>query len=200
MNAESLIAFNLVLLAALASPGAAMLYVIKTTVSAGRVAGLFTGVGLATAAALWTLSALLGLESLFALFPWTYTSLKIGGALYLLWLAWQTWQQAKAPLSQAPVVQARQFIAGVLVNLGNPKSMLFAAAVIVVVFPKGMSAVDIALIVVNHWMLEIVFYTVFVIALSTPAAKRGYLALKPIFDRIAASLLGLFGLRLLLER
>ena len=50
MDLQSLIAFNLVLLAALASPGAAMLYVIKTTVSAGRLAGIVTGCGLAVAA------------------------------------------------------------------------------------------------------------------------------------------------------
>ena len=81
MSPESLIAFNLVLLAALASPGAAMLFVIKTTVSSGRMTGIMTGLDLGSAAACWTLAAFLGLESLFSLFPWAYTALKIGGAL-----------------------------------------------------------------------------------------------------------------------
>ena len=64
MSWDSLLAFNLVLMAALASPGAALLYCIKTCVSAGRIAGLATGAGLGTAAALWTLAALLGLTFL----------------------------------------------------------------------------------------------------------------------------------------
>jgi threonine/homoserine/homoserine lactone efflux protein len=200
MTVEALIAFNLVLLAALASPGAAMLYVIKTTVASGRFAGLLTGLGLGTAAAGWTTAAFLGLESLFALFPWTYTILKIGGALYLIWIAIQTWRHANARLSDAPEVGAKRFAAGLLVNLGNPKSMLFAAAVIVVVFPKGLAAAEIALVVFNHLALEIIFYSLLVTALSTPAARRGYLALKPGLDRIAATLLGAFGLRLLIER
>ena len=51
MDLQSLIAYNLVLLAALARPGAAMLYEIPTHVRAGRLSGNVTGCGLAVAAA-----------------------------------------------------------------------------------------------------------------------------------------------------
>ncbi|MFK7835113.1 MAG: LysE family translocator [Sulfitobacter sp.] len=200
LTLADLLAFNAVLLAALASPGAAMLYMIKTTVSAGRLAGILTGVGLGTAAGCWTLAAFLGLETLFRLFPWAYTTLKIGGAAYLLWIAVQTWRHASSPLNQTPSPHAHSFFAGVLVNFGNPKSMLFAAAVILVVFPKGLGPADITLVVLNHVALELVFYSLFAVLLSAPPARRGYLALKPVFDRIAATLLGAFGLRLLIER
>ncbi len=200
MSPEALLAFNLVLLAALASPGAAMLYVIKTTVSAGRMAGIQTGLGLGSAAACWTLAAFLGLESLFALFPWAYGALKVGGALYLIWLAVQTWRHARAALGEGDAAGARYFLSGILVNFGNPKSMLFAAAVILTVFPAPLSAVHIGVVVLNHLVLELLFYTLFALALSAPAPRAGYLALKPVFDRIAATLLGAFGLRLLLEK
>ncbi len=200
MDAQSLIAFNLVLLAALASPGAAMLYVIKTTVTSGRLAGILTGFGLGTAAACWTLAAFLGLESLFTLFPWAYTALKIGGALYLIWIAIQTWRHAHDTPSDAPVLKARSFAAGLLVNFGNPKSMLFAAAVILVVFPAPLHPAEIGIVVANHLVLEWLFYSLFATLLSMPAARRGYLRLKPVFDRIAATLLGGFGLKLMIER
>lgn len=200
MSAESLLAFNLVLMAAIASPGAALLYFIKTTVSTGRAAGIATGLGLGLAASLWTLAALLGLESIFRLFPWAYTALKTAGALYLLWISFETWRHARTPITESTRRTGRAFVSGVLVNAGNPKSMLFAAAVIVVVFPKGLNAPDIALIVVNHLLLEVMFYTLFALALSSGPARRGYLNAKPILDRISATLLGALGLRLLLER
>ena len=76
LTLADLIAFNVVLAAAIAAPGAALLYFIKTTVASGRAAGIATGIGLGTAAALWTLAALMGLEAVFTLFPWTYTALK----------------------------------------------------------------------------------------------------------------------------
>ena len=84
MTAQSLVAFNLLLLVALASPGAAMLFVIKATVISGRLAGILAGLGLGFAAACWTLAAFLGLQSVFTLFPWAYLSLKTIGALYLI--------------------------------------------------------------------------------------------------------------------
>jgi threonine/homoserine/homoserine lactone efflux protein len=200
LTLAELIAFNVVLIAAIASPGAALLYFIKTTVTSGRVSGMLTGIGLGLAAALWTLAALLGLEAVFALFPWTYTVLKIGGALYLLWIAIKTWHHARDPLGAAPMPNGRAILSGVLLNMGNPKSMLFAAAVIVVVFPQGLGAVDIAVIVANHLLLELLFYTLFAVLLSSPPARRGYISLKPVLDRIAATLLGALGLRLILEK
>ncbi|WP_315898792.1 LysE family translocator [Tateyamaria omphalii] len=200
LTVAELIAFNTVLLAALVSPGAAMLFITRSTVTGGRGAGIATGIGLGTAAAMWTLAALLGLEVVFSLFPWTYTALKIGGALYLIWIAVQTWRHARDPLGQAPVARGRAILSGMLLNFGNPKSMLFAAAVIVVVFPKGLAPTDIAVIVLNHWVLELIFYTCLALALSTPHVRRGYVSLKPIFDRVAATLLGALGLRLILEK
>ena len=200
MSWESLIAFNLVLAAAIASPGAALLYMIRTTVASGRRAGMLTGIGLGTAAALWTLAALLGLEIVFALFPWTYTALKIAGAMYLAYLAIQTWRHARDPLGDSTIPPGRSILSGFLVNAGNPKSMLFAAAVIVVVFPEGLAARDIALITLNHWVVELCFYALFATALGSAPARRGYLSLKPVLDRIAATLLGALGLRLLLEK
>ena len=200
MTPESLIAFNLVLAAAIASPGAAFLMAVKTALTSGRAAGIATGLGLATMAASWTLAALVGLETVFALFPWAYSALKLLGAGYLIWLAVQTWRHARAPLPEVPRPRARAFLAGLLVNLGNPKSVLFAAAVIVVVFPQGLTTPEIALIVGNQFVLEVLFYTSFAIALTTPAARNAYLAVKPVLDRIAATLLGVLGLRLLMER
>nr|WP_299141244.1 LysE family transporter [uncultured Tateyamaria sp.] len=200
MTASELLAFNTVLLAALASPGAAMLFITRMTVASGRIAGIATGLGLGTAAAMWTLAALLGLEAVFALFPWTYTALKLGGAAYLIWIAIQTWRSARDPLGDAPTARGRAFLSGLLVNAGNPKSMLFAAAIIVVVFPQGLAAADIAVIVFNHWLLELVFYTGLSVLLSSTPARRGYISLKPLLDRIAATLLGALGVRLILEK
>jgi len=200
MDWDALIAFNAILLVALASPGAAMLFAIKTSVASGRRAGIFTGLGLGFAAMCWTGAAFLGLETVFAVFPWAYTTLKIGGALYLLYLAQATWRAARSELGHAPKGQGRAFVDGLLVNFSNPKSMLFAAAVIVVVFPQNMKAWDIATVLLNHLTLEILFYTGFALLLSSSPARAGYLRLKPIFDRIAAVMLGGFGLKLLLGK
>ena len=201
MELVHIIAFNLTLLAALMSPGPAMLVALRTSLTQGRRAGVMLGLGLGLAAATWTFLALLGLNVVFVLFPWAYLALKVIGASYLIYLAVTIWRDATNPMvPDAPTVRQRYFVRGLLVNLSNPKSMLFAASVLVVIFPRDLSAGDIALIVTNHLVVEWIAYTGFAFLLSTRPAKDGYLRLKSIFDRVAASVLGVLGLRLMLDR
>ncbi|WP_297773333.1 LysE family translocator [uncultured Roseovarius sp.] len=201
MTALDLLAFNAVLMVAILSPGPALVFALRTALADGRGAGIAAGIGLGLIAAGWTLAALLGLEAVFAVFPWAYVALKVAGAGYLLYLAWSTWRTAHAPLAdtvQKP--RGRAFLDGVLINLGNPKSVLFAASVLVVVFPTGLTALEIAMITVNHMVVEWIFYAGFATLLSGAAARRAYLGAKPWIDRAAALLMGALGLKLLLSR
>lgn len=200
MNVAHIIAFNIALLAAFASPGPALLYAVRSTLGGGRAVGIATGCGLATMAAAWTMLALLGLDGVLRLFPSAYLAMKLAGAAYLLWLAWQTWRHAGDPVSLAPNPRARAFLGGLLVNLANPKSVFFAAAVLVVIFPPGLTALEKALIVGNHLLVEVVAYSAFALTLSRTAIAERYLRAKRMLDRVAASVLGALGLRLLLER
>jgi len=201
METAHLIAFNLTLLAALISPGPAMLWALRTTLTQGRTAGVLTGVGLAIAAALWTAAALLGLDLIFRAFPWAYLTLKLIGAGYLMYLAITIWRTAHQPVRPADTATGRNaFLNGLLVNLSNPKSVLFASAVLVVIFPRDMGLGAKALIVGNHLAVEILAYGLFAVVLSTRPARDGYLRLKPVFDRVAALVLGCLGLRLLIAR
>jgi threonine/homoserine/homoserine lactone efflux protein len=200
LTLADLAAFNAVLIISILSPGAAFLMAVRSTVSNGRAAGIATGLGLGVMASLWTLAALLGMDVLFALFPWAFALLKTGGAAYLIYLAVMTWRGAAKPVGTATKPQGRAFLDGLLVNLGNPKSVLFAAAVLVVIFPPDLSAAQIALITANHLTLEILFYTACAFILSAPAARARYVRTKPLLDRIAALLLGGLGLKLLLQR
>ncbi|MEM6304501.1 MAG: LysE family transporter [Pseudomonadota bacterium] len=202
LELAQLAAFNAALLLAILSPGPSLLFLTRQTLTHGRRAGVVTAMGLAVMAALWTLAALLGLQTLFVLFPWAYTTLKIMGALYLMYLAVQMWRHAAQPLgrSDAPTADSRNFIAGLLVNLANPKSVFFAAAVIVVIFPADLSHADKALIFLNHLAVEMILQPALALLFAAPAIRNRYLAFKPLLDRAAGTVLGLLGLRLLMER
>ena len=200
MTIEHILAFNAVLIVSILCPGAAFLMAVRSSISNGRRAGIATGLGLGIMASLWTLAALLGMDALFALFPWAFAVLKIGGALYLIYLAITTWRGAATPLGAAPKAQGRAFLDGFLVNLGNPKSVLFAAAVLVVIFPPNLTASEIAFVTLNHLVLEILFYTGCAIILTAPAARAQFIRAKPMIDRSAALILGGLGLKLLLQR
>lgn len=195
-----LLAFNLMLLAAWITPGPALMLALKNTLTGGRAAGIATGLGLAVVAALWTGAALLGLDIVFELFPAAYVTVKTLGAAYLIYLAWTMWRDARAPLAPAPEARGRAFRSGLILNVTNPKSVLFAGAVLVVIFPQDLTLAAKGLIVLNHLIVEILAYSLFAGLVSAPAIGRGYSRAKPVIDRAAGTVMGALGLRLLLDR
>jgi len=200
MEFTHLIAFNVALFAAIASPGPALLVAIKTTLSSGRQAGIAVGLGLGLVASLWTLAALLGLEALFLAFPWAYAAVKFIGATYLIYIAYGMWVGARDAVQTEMKPAAHAFWQGVMINILNPKSVLFAAAVLVVIFPTGMTMAETLFIVANHLAIEALFYTALAFGMSRVSVSQSYMRAKVYIDRVAAGILGLLGLRLLLSR
>ena len=168
MTIEHLIAFNAALIAAIVSPGPALLVAIQTTLGAGRKAGIATGYGLGLMAATWTMLALFGLEAIFRLVPWAYTTTKAIGMIYLFYIAWNMWAGAREKVVPANMTARNSFVRGILVNALNPKSVLFAGAVLVVIFPKNMTIFENAAIVFNHLVVEYIFYSVLAILHGQP--------------------------------
>lgn len=200
MTIAHLIAFNIALLAAIASPGPAFLVAVRTSLNSGMLAGVALGLGLGLTASIWTLLALLGLESIFFLVPWAYTTAKICGALYLFFIAWVTWKNAASPIQDKPRTQINAFRDGVFINLSNPKSVLFAAAILVVIFPPDMTATEIALVVTNHMAVEFIFYTALAYMMNTNAVRQKYLRAKSFLDKGASVILASLGLSLLFQK
>lgn len=200
MTWEQLVAFNIALLVAIASPGPALLMATHTAASRGRTAGIVVGIGLGLMATTWTMMALLGLAVVFQLFPIVYIGAKFLGGAYLLYLAYRMWRSASHPVNARIPPARHAFRQGFLVNLLNPKSVLFAAAVLVAVFPAGLSVAESFVIVVNHFLVEVVFYTTLAFCMSTPAVSQRYLQAKAHIDRVAALILGTLGMRLALTR
>ncbi len=200
MTIEHLIAFNIALFAAIASPGPALLVAIQTTLRSGRASGIAIGCGLGLMAAVWTMMALLGLEAVFQLVPWAYAAARIIGAVYLLYIAWGMWQGARSKLEPAMKPARHAFRQGMLINVTNPKSVLFAAAVLIVIFPAEMTLFENAVVVLNHLVIELIFYIALAVGMSTEAVSRMYLRAKVCIDRVAAVVLGALGVRLLVGR
>lgn len=86
---SDLLAFALVSLAMVLTPGPNMIYVISRSICQGPTAGLISLAGVALGFVFYMLCAALGITALLMTVPFAYDALRIGGALYLLYLAWQ---------------------------------------------------------------------------------------------------------------
>lgn len=120
-----LIAFALVALGMALTPGPNMVYLISRSICQGRAAGLISLGGVALGFVFYMLCAAFGITALLIAIPFAYDALRFGGALYLLWLAWQAVKPGgRSPFQvrDLPVDSPRKlFTMGFVTNLLNPK-------------------------------------------------------------------------------
>ncbi|WP_300059738.1 LysE family translocator [uncultured Roseobacter sp.] len=123
-----LLAFIPAALALNLTPGADMMFCLGQGVRAGPKAAWLASAGIATGGMIHVLMAGLGLSAVVASVPWAFDVIRWIGVGYLLWLAWRALRPA--PQSEtAPLPPARHaFRSGLLVNLTNPKVILFVLA------------------------------------------------------------------------
>ena len=129
LTAPELAWFTLVALALVLTPGPNMIYCISRTLCQGRGAGLVSLGGVAVGFLVHLLAASFGLTALLLAVPMAFTAIKVLGAAYLLWMAWQ----AVRPGGLSPFETRNLphdpprtlFLMGFMTNLLNPKVAMF---------------------------------------------------------------------------
>jgi threonine/homoserine/homoserine lactone efflux protein len=71
------------------TPGPNMIYLVSRSITQGRAAGFVSLLGVAAGFLVYLAAAAAGLATVFVAVPAAYTALKLAGAAYLLFLAWQ---------------------------------------------------------------------------------------------------------------
>jgi threonine/homoserine/homoserine lactone efflux protein len=124
--AAHIAAFALVALGLVLTPGPNMIYLVSRTLCQGRAAGMLSLAGVATGFILYLLCAVFGITALVMAVPHAYDSLRLAGAAYLVYLAWQALRPGgRSPfeLRQLPPDSPRRLYAmGLFTNLLNPKA------------------------------------------------------------------------------
>ena len=125
-DTSSLTAFALVALGMVLTPGPNMIYLVSRSISQGRMAGLISLGGVALAFVFYMVCAAYGITALVMAVPYAYDALRLCGALYLLWLAWQAIRPGgRSPFEVRDLPKDRPrtlFAMGFLTNLLNPKA------------------------------------------------------------------------------
>lgn len=185
-----------------ATPGADMALFLSRTLSGGRAQGFAAQAGANVGLLAHSLAAALGLSALLAASSEAYEGVKIAGALYLLWLAWGAIRHGSAlrlGTDRAVGGTRGAFMTGLLINLTNPKIVIF----FVTFLPQFIGASD------PHASMKLFVLGVGFIAITTPvnglvilmagrfvtAAKGNPRALR-IFDYGFAALMSLFAARI----
>jgi threonine/homoserine/homoserine lactone efflux protein len=134
MAHDSWMLFFAVSLAAVLTPGPAMLAILAHALGYGSRATIPVVLGNALGAVLLIGASVAGVSAVLAAIPYGLTFLRVCGAAYLFWLGARAW--LAKPTSDAETTWprtgtgARSFGRGVMIALSNPKALLFFGAVL----------------------------------------------------------------------
>ncbi len=124
----TLLAFVPAALALNLTPGADMMFCLGQGLRGGPRAALAADAGIALGVFIHAALAGLGLGTLVATVPWLFQAIRWAGAAYLLWLAIAALKSGRPIDARPPLHPRRAFRDALVVNLMNPKVILFVLA------------------------------------------------------------------------
>lgn len=138
MDLSTLLTYAFALFIAAIIPGPGMTAIVARALGGGMRPAAFMGLGLVLGDLCYLTAVCLGLAYVAQAFGTLFVVIKMLGAAYLLFVAWKLWRQGLLPQD----IQAQDgrdaggaFLSGLLVTLGNPKTMLFYVALVPSLLP-----------------------------------------------------------------
>jgi threonine/homoserine/homoserine lactone efflux protein len=195
----ALLGLAVVHLLAVASPGPSTVLVIQTAAVARR-SGLIAAFAMMLGAVAWAAAALYGLQALFAQFAWLYRVFQIAGGLFLIYLAVMIWRHARDPLPEITSITRSSdwqvFTRALLLQLSNPKIMVFFGSIFLSVLPHDMPAWLQGVVLAVVAFDEFTWFALLALTFSGGTARAFYRRAKFWLDRFMGGALALLGLRL----
>ncbi len=201
---DTLMQFFLASIALGLAPGPDNIYVLTQSVAQGRNAGIVVTLGLCTGLVLHTALVALGVAALIATSPLLFMLLKLGGAGYLLYLAYQAFRADGAAIgtgNRAAVAYRHLYKRGLLMNISNPKVSMFFLAFLPQFVAADGAAVSQQMIVLGGTFIVatlLVFNAIALMAAGLATKLRSSASAQLVLYRITGVVLLLLALRLLL--
>ncbi|HZY53890.1 MAG TPA: LysE family transporter [Reyranella sp.] len=187
---------------AVASPGPSTVLVVQTA-AVSRRSGLITAFAMMLGSVAWASAALFGLQALFAEFAWVHRAFQVAGGLFLLYLAVLIWRHAREPLPEIATLAGgsdwQVFTRALLLQLSNPKIMVFFGSIFLSVLPHDMPAWMQVTVLALVAFDEFAWFTLLALTFSGGTARAFYRRTKFWIERFMGGALALLGLRLALS-
>ncbi|WP_321920947.1 LysE family translocator [Burkholderia sp. BCC1998] len=190
----TLIAFGLVSLGMALTPGPNMLYLISRSICQGRRAGLVSLGGVALGFVFYMFCAAFGITALVMTVPYAYDALRLSGALYLAYLAWQALKPGGRSAFQVRQLPhdsgVRLFTMGFVTNLANPKIAVMYLSLLPQFIAPGHGSVLAQSLALGCVQIAVSVCVNALIA-SMAGSIAGFLAGRPVWARVQRGLMGI---------
>lgn len=195
-----------ILLVAASSPGPAVAMLLGIGLGQGRANALVAAAGIATGSVVLNLGTMAGLGLVLTQAAWAMSAIRLLGAAYLAWLAWSAFRKsvsaAPPPVAQdvARASAGRHFLAGMALQITNPKAIVFWVAINAVAATQGGGPLVIALFVAGAWVISFFCHGAWALLLSSSPFRSAYAAARRGIEATLGALFAFFAFRLATER
>ena len=168
-----------ILLVAASSPGPAVAMLLGIGTSQGRGPALVASAGIACGSVILNIGTLVGVGLILSQAAWAMQVLRLIGAAYLAWLAWGAFHKAvnppKVAAAEVPPAPAwRHFLAGFLLQVTNPKAIVFWLAISAVGATQGGGPLVLAAFVAGAFCISFGCHAAWGILLSSRPFRAAY--------------------------
>lgn len=191
---------------AVVAPGPNFIAILHVAASENRRAALMTALGVGVGTFLWATAGIYGLKALFTVLPATALAIKLMGAAYLIWVGVKLWREAGRMALDMDVTAARQmslfqaFMFGLLTNLANPKTAVFAASLFAVSVPVGAPTWFAILSIATIVGISITWYTLLATVGSLDVFARAYNRARAMLLRVTGAIFIAYGVKLIVDQ
>ena len=172
---EILITFFFLSVILSVTPGPDILYVFSQSVAKGYKTGVLITLGLCSGLVAHTLAVAFGLSAIIRQTPFALVLIQYLGAIYLLYIAWHLWRQSVtlgSDNNQGHLDAWAYYRRGVLMNLSNPKVLLFFLALLPQFVKQAQGAIALQLIFLGLiFILAALLVFISVSLLAQPISK-----------------------------
>lgn len=189
----SMLAFALIALGMVLTPGPNMIYLVSRSISQGPAAGLISLGGVACGFVFYMLSAALGITAFVLAVPFAYDALRLAGAAYLAWLAWNALKpggQSAFQVRELPKDSKRRlFSMGLVTSLLNPKVAVLYLSLLPQFIDPAAGSVFTQSVVFGfvHIAVSLTFNAIFALTAGSVAL---FFVRRPSFARVQRWLMG----------
>ncbi|MCP4022784.1 MAG: LysE family transporter [Desulfobacteraceae bacterium] len=190
---------------AVITPGPNFFITAQTAVKHSRLAGIFIVLGTCTGTIIWSIAGYFGIAYLFIAAPWIYTSLKIAGGSYIIYLGITVIISSYKSNSEADIQQVNfqsNFVnwrKGLVTNLSNPKTAMFITSLFASVLPKEPTLFMGILIVTLMVVISLVWYSFVVFIFSSKKFSGFYNRMQKRLEGFAGIIFIAFGVKLIFD-
>lgn len=186
------------------SPGPDFVAVTYAAITKSRRQASSLAAGIIMGNGIWAASALIGIGTLFTLFPSIYLAVKVLGALYLCWLGVKLLKNARTPIDETKSETSNSlwtcFRKGVSTSLSNPKAAIFYASALTTAASSSSGFIELSMMLITVMAVATTWFGFVVLVLSNKRSSNVFKRLKVYFESLFGVLLIGFGVRQLCNR